>query len=483
MEQLNENKKWVGIKKESSVNIAFQGNIRENDYNCFYWYYPFDIGETKLIPKIASFYRLCHLLQHIGGLKSSKYINVYEKVAMFLSILAHHSKNRCVKFQFKRSGQTVSKQFHSVLRSVLKLHYLLLVKPHPIPEDSDDARWGKFKATFAILSMNLRQTGLSGETQLHKPCLMSAGFRHEVDKKKSTRGRRSWSRVEEDALIHCLTDIVNDGWKADNGFKAGFFRELEKGMRRILPATDIIANPHINSKIHYNFAKLADPQLKGIRYKTWPYYSYWLEILGKDRATGENAMEPIDLVNHILRSGHGDQEGDTGEKYCPINPLNNNEAENNNICKPEGSGKLPASKGVKRKNRDNEVNSLVESLGAFMKQSHETRLIGVINRIVGLKVADRLKVCDELVQNTNRLDLFMSLPEEDQDEYVWMLLDGRLPEVASSRTTIGRGGSSSELKPMSRSESNNPLTKSSSSTELINTIPSSRGWYMAAGRA
>ncbi|KAL8550959.1 hypothetical protein ACS0TY_000150 [Phlomoides rotata] len=38
------------------------------------------------------------------------------------------------------------------------------------------------------------------------------------------------------------------------------------------------------------------------------------------------------------------------------------------------------------------------------------RLIGIINRIVGLKVADRLKVCDELVQNTNRLDLFMSLP-------------------------------------------------------------------------
>ncbi|KAL8463379.1 hypothetical protein ACS0TY_034153 [Phlomoides rotata] len=306
-----------------------------------------------------------------------------------------------------------------------------------------------------------------------------AGIGHEVDKKKSTRGRRSWSRVEEDALIHCLTDIVNDGWKADNGFKAGFLRELEKGMRRNLPATDILANPHINSKIHvwkkeysalsdllsksgigwnsttsmidvedegvWDACKRADPQVKGIRYKTWPYYSYWLEIFGKDRATGENAMDPIDLVNDILRSGHGEQEGDTGEKYSPINPLDKNEAENNSICKPEGSGKLPASKGVKRKNRDNEVNSLIESLGAFMKQSHETfgdiakglgscdekkndnsRLIGIINRIVGLKVADRLKVCDELVQNTNRLDLFMSLPEEDQDEYVWMLLDGRL---------------------------------------------------------
>ncbi|KAL8477260.1 hypothetical protein ACS0TY_029521 [Phlomoides rotata] len=395
---------------------------------------------NKLRMDRTSFYRLCHLLQNIGGLKSSKYINVYEKVAMFLSILAHHSKNRC----------TVLKQFHSVLRSVLKLHYLLLVKPHPIPEDSDDARWGCLGAldgmyidvhvlaidkrryrnrkgqvslnVLTVCDMKMRfvhvltgwegsaldsrvlRNALNRENGLKFP--KGAGFGHEVDKKKSTRGRRSWSRVEEDALIHCLTDIVNDGWKADNGFKARFLRELEKGMRRILPATDIVANPHINSKIHvwkkeysvlsdllfksgigwnsttsminvedggvWDACKRADPLLKGIRYKTWPYYSYWPEIFGKDRATGENAMEPIDLVNDILRSGHGDQEGDTGEKYCPINPLNNNEAENNSICKPEGSGKLPASKGVKRKNRDNEVNSLVESLGAFMKQSHET---------------------------------------------------------------------------------------------------------------
>ncbi|KAL8463401.1 hypothetical protein ACS0TY_034164 [Phlomoides rotata] len=70
------------------------------------------------------------------------------------------------------------------------------------------------------------------------------------EKVKITRGRRSWTRAEEDALIQCLTMIVNEGWKADNGFKAGFQRELEKGMKRLLPGTDICATPHINSKIH-----------------------------------------------------------------------------------------------------------------------------------------------------------------------------------------------------------------------------------------
>ncbi|KAL8517412.1 hypothetical protein ACS0TY_015595 [Phlomoides rotata] len=53
--------------------------------------------------------------------------------------------------QFKRSGQTVSKQFHLVLRSVLKLHYLLLVKPTHIPDDNNDTRWGKFKGCLGAL--------------------------------------------------------------------------------------------------------------------------------------------------------------------------------------------------------------------------------------------------------------------------------------------------------------------------------------------
>ncbi|KAL8471340.1 hypothetical protein ACS0TY_028849 [Phlomoides rotata] len=71
-----------------------------------------------------------------------------------------------------------------------------------------------------------------------------------VDKGKAVRARRSWSKFEEDALIHCITDIVNDGWKAKNGFKAGFQRELEKKMHKMLLGTDIVAHPHINSKIH-----------------------------------------------------------------------------------------------------------------------------------------------------------------------------------------------------------------------------------------
>ncbi|KAL8520321.1 hypothetical protein ACS0TY_011027 [Phlomoides rotata] len=70
------------------------------------------------------------------------------------------------------------------------------------------------------------------------------------EKGKAARNRRSWSKIEEDALVICLIENVNNGWKRDNGFRAGFQQELEKGMRALLPDTDLLATPHINSKIH-----------------------------------------------------------------------------------------------------------------------------------------------------------------------------------------------------------------------------------------
>ncbi|KAL8525276.1 hypothetical protein ACS0TY_014779 [Phlomoides rotata] len=100
-----------------------------------------------------SFQRLCYLLHDICGLQNSRSVKVQEKVAIFLSILAHHSKNMSLKYQFKRWGQTISKHFHSILRSVLKLHSLLLSEPQPVPEDSTDTRWGCFKVTVNVLGM------------------------------------------------------------------------------------------------------------------------------------------------------------------------------------------------------------------------------------------------------------------------------------------------------------------------------------------
>ncbi|XP_057764994.1 uncharacterized protein LOC130985849 [Salvia miltiorrhiza] len=98
-----------------------------------------------------AFGRLCQLLRQLGGLTNGRYVTVEEQVAVFLSVLAHHKKNRVVRFDFWRSGQTISHYVHVVLNAILKLHVILLVKPQPVLEDCIDPRWRWFKGCLGAL--------------------------------------------------------------------------------------------------------------------------------------------------------------------------------------------------------------------------------------------------------------------------------------------------------------------------------------------
>ncbi|KAL8553738.1 hypothetical protein ACS0TY_002143 [Phlomoides rotata] len=204
------------------------------------------------------------------------------------------------------------------------------------------------------------------------------------DKMKCVRGRRSWSKIEEDAIILCLINVVIEGWKFENGFKAGFQRELEKGMRRIIPNTDIVATPHINSKIHVwkkEYGALSDLLSKsGIGWNSttsiievedesvWDSCRRWIEIFGKDRATGENVVDHIDIINEMYKSGM-DQDGDVRERFVPLSPEGPVEKDDNLTGKPVDPCLNVMLKGKKRKTIDSDISMLVESLGEFMKFS------------------------------------------------------------------------------------------------------------------
>ncbi|KAL8556711.1 hypothetical protein ACS0TY_004244 [Phlomoides rotata] len=304
------------------------------------------------------------------------------------------------------------------------------------------------------------------------------------DKGKVTRGWRTWSKMEKDALIHYLTEIINDGWKADNGFKVGFQHELNNGMRKLIPSTDIVANPHINSKIHVwkkEYGTLSDLLSKSgigwdssthtldiIDESVWDAQK-WLEIFGNDRATGEHTLDPMDFVNELLKNVHEDQ-GETGGKgnivtgepggkenivTGGVGGIENNVAgedenipENTYVCRPSPESGVVTSKGKKRKGTMDEMIALVDTLGDFMKSTDEsfntivkrmdpehdakqsrTNLNDIMKQILGLSVYAKLKVSDELVQNTARMDFFLSLPQDEQVEYVHMLLDGKLSSM------------------------------------------------------
>ncbi|KAL0314935.1 UNVERIFIED_CONTAM: hypothetical protein Sangu_2337900 [Sesamum angustifolium] len=98
-----------------------------------------------------AFGRLCYLLEHSGGLSSTKHVTVAEQVAMFLSVIAHHKKTCVVKHDFLRSGRTVTKHFYVVLNTVYKMSHAFLAKATPIMDDCCDPRWRWFKGCFGAL--------------------------------------------------------------------------------------------------------------------------------------------------------------------------------------------------------------------------------------------------------------------------------------------------------------------------------------------
>ncbi|KAG5539874.1 hypothetical protein RHGRI_020180 [Rhododendron griersonianum] len=91
-----------------------------------------------------TFMTLCQLLTE-NGLEPSRNVTIVKKVAIFLWIISHHTKNRRTILQFWRSGETISRHFNSVLIAVLRLHKFLWYHPQPIPANEPDARWKWFE--------------------------------------------------------------------------------------------------------------------------------------------------------------------------------------------------------------------------------------------------------------------------------------------------------------------------------------------------
>ncbi|XP_024640539.1 uncharacterized protein [Medicago truncatula] len=98
-----------------------------------------------------TFAHLCEVLRVRGGLVKLRQVTVKEQVAVFLNVLAHHTKNRSIQVRLSRSGQTISKYCHRVLAAVLRLHNDLLAKPEPVPQDCTDERWKWFKGCLGAL--------------------------------------------------------------------------------------------------------------------------------------------------------------------------------------------------------------------------------------------------------------------------------------------------------------------------------------------
>ncbi|KAL8534539.1 hypothetical protein ACS0TY_010522 [Phlomoides rotata] len=143
---------------------------------------------------------------------------------------------------------------------------------------------------------------------------------------RNDKGKRGWSLQEEQALSEAMKKIVREGWKSENGFRTCYLTLLHGYMKKVFPDTDILPEPHINSRItvwkknyHTLFEILKhtgvgldsttkmievtyeqwsgfvkkDPNARLMKHKSWPLYDDWCEIFGYSRATGQGTEDHV----------------------------------------------------------------------------------------------------------------------------------------------------------------------------------------------
>ncbi|XVF56330.1 hypothetical protein PTKIN_Ptkin06aG0110400 [Pterospermum kingtungense] len=261
--------------------------VHENDESCI----------SQLRMNRAAFFKLCEMLQHIGGLKSTRNMNIDEQVAMFLHIIAHHVKNRVIRHNFQRSSETISRHFHNVLNAVMHLQEHLFRKPEPIPTNSTDNRWKWFKNCLGALDGTHIRVKVPIEdkpryrtrkgdiaTNMLAVCTPELQFVYVLpgwegsvadgrvlrDAISRRHGLKVPHVVEEDQINRIdpsdawsnwrmeLANQMFSEWQSTRGtnmfdiiyfFQAGYLNELERMLARKLPNANIKAKPHIESRI------------------------------------------------------------------------------------------------------------------------------------------------------------------------------------------------------------------------------------------
>ncbi|CAA0841292.1 Unknown protein, partial [Striga hermonthica] len=250
---------------------------------------------------------------------------------------------------------------------------------------------------------------------------------------------RVWNEDEDRALIVGLRDLVARGWKCDNGFRNGYAIILEQHMHHMFPGTTIIAEPHITSKISVwkkNYGLLSEmlatsgfgwsetgnmitvreedvwkdyikahPKVKSMRYKPWPLFPDWMEIFGKDRATGEGAVgftDAVKVVHLVSLSVMEKKKRNVEVEYKIIGLLSS-------VCQ--------------------ETNNRLSELSTRVGQQVDAKaqriaVYDALKKIPNLTTDERVIVARYLSKNVDEMELFFSLDDDGRSSMVYQILSG-----------------------------------------------------------
>jgi len=102
----------------------------ERQSNLRFIYHSNDVQCVELLRiRRQPFFQLCDLFRNRGLLRDTIHCDIEEQVAMFLHVVGHNQRFRCIKFSFCRSVETISRYFQEVLYAVGELRAEMIVPP------------------------------------------------------------------------------------------------------------------------------------------------------------------------------------------------------------------------------------------------------------------------------------------------------------------------------------------------------------------
>ncbi|XP_057769415.1 uncharacterized protein LOC130989428 [Salvia miltiorrhiza] len=292
---------------------------------------------------------------------------------------------------------------------------------------------------------------------------------------KTNKTRRSWTPREEDVLLAALKELVVQGWKSDNGFRAGYLGKLEEAVKSRFPNSNLKGMPHIHSKIaawkrnYYSLDLMLsntgvgfnvdgthmidvnneqwdqivnkDPNACLMRFKSWPHLDAWKEIFGKDRATGGSAEDLLDAINDMQRADNLENNGDQGDYHVHLEEQAENDGAADSVCQGEKEQGIARGAGRKRKasgdgldvlvdvfsemgrNADKRVDCIASRMGyEFNLGEARKEVFNQLNAMTTLSMGQKFDAYQMLAGEKQGLELFMGLPEEAKPQYVLHIL-------------------------------------------------------------
>ncbi|KAL7147880.1 hypothetical protein ABFS83_06G139000 [Erythranthe nasuta] len=172
----------------------------------------------------------------------------------------------------------------------------------------------------------------------------------------------------------------------------------------------------------------------------------WVEIFGKDRATGKNAEGFVDTVQDILNNVKGGEHASNGPNQSNYVNLSNDDSEIERSSTFNGKAALTSKskRGKKRKSNvdmdshvvelmanffaktDEHFSELVRKIGFESDQSSARKMVfDALGKLGLLSTEQKVNVTRVICDKPKDLDLFFSVDDEKNALIVQIILDSR----------------------------------------------------------